>query len=221
MTDSVFPADAWCPAEPDNTTLLVLCGGRGTRMGGVDKPLLTWRGRMLVEHVLDSVPADMPRLISANRNQALYQRFAPVAHDAPVLADTAIQPGPLVGVLSAWWRVNRDLAPDPSGTGSGAYVTTPWLLVSPGDTPALAPDWWATMMHSANVQGCSAVVAHDGTRQQHLHLLLHRNVAESLQLYLRSGASAVFRWLSSLDTARAEFTDAEQFRNMNRPDDLA
>lgn len=191
--------------ELGETTFLILCGGQGTRMGGVDKPLLPWRGQPLVEHVRATVPAATPVLISANRNLEEYARVGDCFTDAQVIRDTAALPNglasPLLGVLGGLRRAR-----------------TPWLLVSPGDTPALRSDWHQPLLTQKTKNGA---VAHDGQRQQHLHLLLNVSLADQLADYLASGAFEVWRWLAQIGLAVVEVTPAERFTNLNRPEELA
>lgn len=176
-------------------------------MGGQDKPLLPWRGRTMLEHVLASVPAAMHKLISANRNLAVYAQSAPVLEDSEVLAQSVIQPGPLVGVLAGL----RELS---------ANVTQQWLLISPGDTPCLADNWWQVMQQTAVQSQAPAVVAHDGERQQHLHMLLHISLTPALLDYLVGGEIAVFRWLQQCQAVSAQFSTPAAFRNINQPADF-
>ncbi|TFF42630.1 molybdenum cofactor guanylyltransferase MobA [Pseudomonas sp. RIT623] len=78
-------------------SILVLAGGRGQRMGGRDKGLLTWHGEPLVAHVQRAVRALSDDLvISCNRNQAAYAAYA----DQLVGDADADFPGPLAGVIS-------------------------------------------------------------------------------------------------------------------------
>lgn len=184
-----------------DTSLLVLCGGDGRRMGGEDKPLLEWRGRCMVDHVLASVPDDMPKLISANRNLQAYATRGEVITDAEVAAATN-PGGPLTGVLGGLTKMH-----------------TEWLLVAPGDSPALPRDWWRTMF-AASHNACS-VVAHDGERQQNLHLLLHHSMRANLAGYLRDGRYEVYRWLAKIELRQAMFHNPGGFINVNQPGDLS
>ena len=57
----------------DNVTGLIYAGGRATRMGGVDKGLELFRGRPLIEAVIDRLkPQCASIVISANRNLERY-----------------------------------------------------------------------------------------------------------------------------------------------------
>ena len=190
-----------------NTLFLVLCGGQGVRMGGTDKPLLAWRGQPMVDQVLNSVPASMAKLISANRNLECYRERAGVLEDAPLLQRHDISTGPLVGILAGLEALEGDSEQE-------------WLLVSPGDTPCLPSNWWQTMLNTADSSHSRAVVAFDGKRQQHLHLLLHQGLREALLAYLEAGHIAVFQWLQQIDAQRAIFDDPAAFRNINQPADL-
>lgn len=173
-------------------------------MQGRDKPLLLWRGEPMVQKILATVPADMPKLISANRNLDSYRQWADVVTDRP---DTAAVPaevyqGPLAGILSGL-RACR----------------TPWLLVCPGDTPALPENWCEPLMQSVDSHVSGAVV-HDGERQQHLHLLLNRNVKTDLERFLAGGGYQVYKWLRNLKLVVVEYDNSSAFKNMNSPQEL-
>ncbi len=57
-------------------TGLVLAGGQGSRMGGVDKGLQPFRGRPMVAHVIERLAPQVDELlINANRNSDEYARF--------------------------------------------------------------------------------------------------------------------------------------------------
>ena len=57
-------------------TGLVLAGGQGSRMGGVDKGLQPFRGKSMVAHVIERLAPQVGEiLINANRNVEAYQAF--------------------------------------------------------------------------------------------------------------------------------------------------
>jgi molybdenum cofactor guanylyltransferase len=188
-------------ANLHNMTLLVLCGGAGQRMGGQDKPLLEWQGKALVDHVLASVPEDMPKIISANRNLQQYASRASVVTDDEVVVDLQ-RNGPLVGILAGFKRCR-----------------TQWLLVTPGDSPKLPSLWWQHMA-SFTHNDVQAIVAFDGVRQQHLHLLLHVDLQQALNNYVFHGGYAVHQWLAQINAVQASFDNPDAFANFNYPDDL-
>lgn len=186
-------------------TGLVLCGGAGRRVGGADKPLLPWRGRPLIEHVVERLsPQVGGLLISANRNIDRYARYGRVITDAlPGF------PGPLAGIHAAL-----------------GICPTPWLLACPGDAPELPRDL-AQRLLTAVKAGCrtgapaTAAVAHDGERMQPLPLLVHCSMLTSLETYLACGGRSVHGWLANISTAVAEFSrEAAAFRSRNSPGDF-
>jgi len=82
----------------DDITALVLAGGRGSRMGGVDKGLTPLQGKPLVAHIIERLEPQVAHvLINANRNAERYADFG-----KPVLADAdpAAYAGPLAGMLA-------------------------------------------------------------------------------------------------------------------------
>ena len=74
--------------ESRQITALVLAGGRGSRMGGVDKGLQNFNGLPLALHTLRRLQTQGGSLIgdvmlNANRNLSAYEAFG-----APVWPDT-------------------------------------------------------------------------------------------------------------------------------------
>jgi len=109
---------------PHDITALILAGGRGSRMGGVDKGLQTFNGMPLALHTLMRLQMQEGHLIgqvliNANRNLSAYESFGvPVWPDS--LADYA---GPLAGFMTGL-----------------EHCETPYLLTVPCDTPLFPMD---------------------------------------------------------------------------------
>jgi molybdopterin-guanine dinucleotide biosynthesis protein A len=191
---------------PSEITGLVLAGGRGQRMGGVDKGLQTWQGRALVDHALAClVPQVAQVLISANRH---LERYA--LRGWPVLADVADDfPGPLAGIFAGL-----------------RAATTPWLAVVPCDAPKLPPDLVARLASGIESEETGAVVQREvagrGLRIEPVCCLLPVTAADDLAHHLASGGRKVESWL--LRHARpVRFDrpdDAQAFDNFNTLDDL-
>jgi molybdopterin-guanine dinucleotide biosynthesis protein A len=193
------------PRDGNAITGVVLCGGAGRRVGGADKPLLPWRGRPLIEHVIARLdPQVEGLLISANRNIGRYARYGRVITDA--LPDF---PGPLAGIHAAL-----------------GICPTPWLLACPGDAPDLPMDLAERLLAAAKagIEGAepaTAAVAHDGERIQPLPVLLHTSTRTSLGTYLARGCRSVHGWLAEIAPAVADFSGAAAaFRSRNSPDDF-
>ena len=195
------PHESTASAAPD-VTGLVLAGGLGRRMGGVDKGLVPLAGRPMVEHVLAALRPQVREVwINANRNQ---DRYAASGHR--VIEDSVGgYLGPLAGVLSALERLD-----------SG------FLLTVPCDAPLLATDL-AVRLHAACLAaGADLAVASDGERQHPVFLLLRAGLAPALAAYLEGGGRKIDTWFQQVKTVEVAFVDEpETFVNVNDPDERA
>ena len=92
------------PPTPERITGLVLAGGLGRRMGGVDKGLSLLDGEPLVEHIIRRLAPQVGRLIiNANQNHDTYAGFG-----YPVVGDRITgYAGPLAGFLAGAERPER------------------------------------------------------------------------------------------------------------------
>ena len=194
------------PPSREAITGLVLAGGRGQRLGGVDKGLQAWHGRPLVDHAIDRLaPQVATVMISANRNGADYASRA-----ARVLADAQGDfPGPLAGMLAGL-----------------RAASTPWLAVVPCDAPRL-PSNLVERLAGGLARRDGAVVQRDlgaaGVRLEPVCCLLATALADDLARYLDGGGRKVEAWLA-LHATPVRFdrpTDVAAFANINTPDDLA
>lgn len=183
--------------QPEQITAAILAGGRGLRMGGLDKGLLIHRGRPLVTHLAGILrPQARELLLSANRSHDRYRAlgFSPLADRR---ADYA---GPLAGIETAL-----------------AVCSTPYLLVCPCDTPYIPGDLGQRLWEGLHHRGAQACHATTADRPHYLHLLLHRETAAAaVGDYLNEGGRAVRHWLARLTTARVMFDEAELI-NLNDP----
>lgn len=184
---------------------IVLAGGRATRMGGGDKPLLHLHGRPLLAHVIERLTPQVQALaISANGDPA---RFA--AFGLPVLADPLPgQPGPLVGVLAG-----LDWA---AGLGADA------LLCVAGDTPFLPADLVAQLAAPGGL-AMAASPGPDGSLRPHPTVALWPlTLRAALRAALDQGERRVGRWALEQGAVVVPFDGPpDPFLNLNTPQDLA
>lgn len=179
-------------------TAVILAGGRGRRMGGVDKGLVDLGGRMLIEYVLAAITPQVGSvLINANRNLERYQCFG-----HPVLSDDLNDyQGPLAGFQAALQT-----------------LSTPYMITMPCDGPLLPTDYVERMMSALEFNGAELAVAHDGTRLQPVYALIPRALTASLTQFLAGGDRKIDLWYGQHQMALADFTDsAKAFRNINTP----
>ncbi len=181
----------------EDISLVVLCGGRGQRMGGADKGLLSYRGLSLIEHQLQTfADQGFELLISANRNLAQYRRYG-----LPAINDrTPDYPGPLAGMQSAMQLSSR-----------------PWLVCVPCDLIGLPQDSALQLVASACRANVPAAYAVDARREHYAFCALHRSLAESLQQALTQKQRAVHRFLSAHRAVGVDFRP-HLFANLNDPE---
>lgn len=183
-------------SPPANITAVILAGGEGRRMGGIDKGLLPFRGKPLVEHVIERIAPQCGRLlISANRSAEQYGVYG-----YPVIADTLPDfPGPLAGVLAALEASDSEL-----------------LLTTPCDTPLLPADLVERLAASLTAHDADIAVPFDGERIHAAIMLMRGTLAEDLRAYLAAGERKVQLWLKRHRTVQADFSDeAGAFVNLN------
>ena len=181
---------------------IVLAGGQGSRMGGVDKGLQPFRGKPMVAHVIERLAPQVDELlINANRNPDDYARFG-----HRVIADEiAGFAGPLAGF-------ERGLA-----HASGELVAT-----VPCDSPFLPADLIARLRTQLESADAELAVARTGDQPHPVFTLMRRDVLPSLQRFLGSGQRKIDRWYGELRVAEVAFDDeADAFLNINTRDELA
>ena len=185
-------------ASDNNTSAVILCGGNASRLNHQNKGLVDWRGKPLIEHAIESLPPNYPRLISANQNIEQYSQYGTVVADT----DTGLpSKSPLIGVLSALNKMKTD-----------------WLLCLPVDTPMLKRGWHQPLMSQSPDH--SLVFARDPDRGQPIHVLLHRSEYDPLNNYLNAGNKSANNFLETREAAAVMFSDAGQFKNFNTPEDF-
>jgi len=194
-------------------TGLVLAGGRGSRMGGVDKGLQLFHGTPLALHALQRLQPQVGCcMLNANRSLEIYQGFGvPVYED--VLPDYA---GPLAGFLTGL-----------------THCTTEWLLSVPCDSPCFPTDLAQRMAATAQqvqaqiVLAAGPEVGRDGTlqvRPQPVFALLHRSLLPSLQHFVSAGGRKIDAWTSQHPQALCRFDQPhdhpQAFANANTLQEL-
>lgn len=180
---------------------VILAGGEGLRMGGVDKAFVPLAGRPLIAHVLDRLEPQVERvLISANGDAS---RFAGLG--CQVVADDRPQ-GPLSGVLSAL-------------TAAAAMGAT-HVVSTPVDTPFLPGDLVPQLLLAAETSAEGLAFAADATGDHPATALWPVGLAPALADFLASGEAKVTRFTSAHGALRALFPDPRAFLNLNTPEDL-
>ena len=186
----------------DAITGVVLAGGQGRRMGGVDKGLVELDGRPLVAWVLERLaPQVGSMLINANQNA---ERYAAFGH--PVVSDAVgAFAGPLAGLHAAL-----------------AAARTAWVATAPCDSPFLPRDLVARLAAAAAASNATLAVARTFDQPHPVFALVRVDVAPHLAAFLAAGGRKIDAWYATLAVAEVPFDDeAAAFRNINTAAELA
>jgi len=185
----------------EKITGVVLAGGQGSRMGGVDKGLVPLRGRPMVDWVLARLRPQVDALIiNANQNAERYAAFGhPVFPD-----DIAGYAGPLAGLHAALARAQH-----------------PLVATAPCDSPFLPTDLVARLHAALTAHHAELAVARTFDQPHPVFCLCRREVLPHLTAFLAAGGRKIDRWYETLRVIEVRFDDQEDaFRNINTRDEL-
>jgi len=181
---------------------LVLAGGQGRRMGGVDKGLQLLQGRPLMQHVIERLRPQVDSvMINANQNLDRYAEFG--------------------------WRVVPDrlggFAGPLAGLDAGLHATDAALVVTvPCDSPFLPHDLVARLATARSATDADVAVARTGSQPHPVFALVCARVRSHLADFLARGERKIDLWYASLDVVEVAFDDeADAFANINTRAELA
>ena len=189
-------------------TGLILAGGRGTRMGNVNKGLQIFQGKPMVAHVVQRLAPQVGKLlINANQDIEEYGNY-----DAAVIADIVNDyAGPLAGLHAGL-----------------SACRTPFLVSAPCDSPFLPCNLVRQLADALHTQSADIAIATtieniNGVMQPQSHpvfSLVHVNLLPHLDNFLRNGGRKISAWYDSLKVAHVVFDNAADFRNINTLADI-
>ena len=185
-------------------TGLILAGGRGMRMGGVDKGLQTLQGKPMIAHVIQRLQPQVDRiLINANQNHERYREF-----NFPVWSDEKNDyAGPLAGMQAGL-----------------IHCETTYMLTVPCDTPMLPTDLVTQLATALEKSTADIAVAntkqHDHILRQPVFCLMKKTVLTDLTAALERGVRKVDLWLAEKKLVDVVFDDEAAFANINTLEEL-
>jgi molybdopterin-guanine dinucleotide biosynthesis protein A len=175
-------------------TGIVLAGGQGRRMGGVDKGLQPLRGRPMVAAVLERLAPQVSEIvINANQNHEAYGAFG-----HRVVADAiGGYAGPLAGLHA--------------GLGASRHALA---VTVPCDSPFLPADLVARL--AAALKSNDLAVAKTGDQAHPVFALVRTALRDNLEAFLAGGGRKIDAWYAALAHVEVPFDDeAGAFRNIN------
>ncbi|WP_153147433.1 molybdenum cofactor guanylyltransferase MobA [Dechloromonas sp. H13] len=182
-------------------TGVILAGGLGRRMGGIDKGLQELRGRPMVDWVIERLAPQVDELlINANQNG---ERYAAFGH-----------------------RVVPDQIPDFAGPLAGLHAALsaaahPLVATAPCDSPFLPADLVFRLFQALTATGADLAVARTFDQPHPVFCLCKREVLPHLTEFLAGGGRKIDRWYATLKVVEVAFDDeADAFENINTREEL-
>lgn len=185
----------------ERITGVLLAGGQGSRMGGVDKGLVPLAGRPMAAHVLARLAPQVDEvIINANQNADAWAAFG-----YPVFGDEiGGYAGPLAGLQAALSRARH-----------------PLVATAPCDSPFLPADLVSRLAAALRAAAADLAVARTFDQPHPVFCLCRRELAGHLGDFLAAGGRKIDRWYSSLKVVEVPFDDEEAaFRNINTREEL-
>ena len=182
---------------------VILAGGRGERLGGVNKALIEFGGERLIDRALRVVAACHPVLVAVGPTGLVPPAGRPIA-DLPT--DYA---GPLAGLAAA--------------VDALAVARAEWLLTLAVDTPFFPADFVARGM--ARTTGADCIMGCFGVQDYPTNALWRLDTIRGLPESLRAGTAphSLKRLAAGLRTERLDYSETDSddpFLNANTAEDL-
>ncbi len=183
--------------KAEQFSCIILAGGEGKRVGGVDKGLLKYKNKPLIEHVIASVRPQIDELvISANRNIERYKNYS-----NKVISDISEKHlGPLAGINAALPHCTHDR-----------------VLIVPCDTPHLPADIIAKFLSGR--ADSHLYIAESKNKLQPV-MLIHKKLHNSITSSLDSEQLRLMFWVRSQQPEVVLFADESAFKSFNQADDF-
>lgn len=173
---------------------IVFAGGKSSRMGQ-NKALIVYKGKRLVDRAVEVV-APMVDSMIVSSNEPLPDL------DIPQVKDDVMDKGPIGGLYTCLKQAAHD-----------------WNLVIPCDAPYIDSGFYKKLIAAA--KNCQAVVpVHSGGMVEPLMALYHKSILPIVEKQIAQNDYKLINLLREIEVNYIEFSELEQFKNMNYPSDL-
>jgi molybdopterin-guanine dinucleotide biosynthesis protein A len=187
----------------DDITAAVLSGGKGTRLGGIDKIMIEVDGKTILSRTLQVLRPLFKKIIIAGTGSNIESETG-----ITIVRDRFPGTGPLAGIDAAL-----------------SASDTTYLFVFAGDMPWLSMDMIISQVRFMYDNPCDIVVPRVGSLIEPLHSIFSRRLLPTLEEYLKTNSDHAVRNFYSRAQVRyfdVVLSDYNQgvFANINTPDDL-
>jgi molybdopterin-guanine dinucleotide biosynthesis protein A len=182
-------------------TGVVLAGGQGRRMGGVDKGLQVLRGKPMVVWVIERFAPQVDEIIvNANQNLDVYGAFGHrVVPDA-----IGGYVGPLAGLHRGLSEARHEL-----------------VATVPCDSPFLPTDLVTRLRSALESADAELAVARTGDQPHPVFCLCRKSALPGLSSFLAGGGRKIDAWYAAMKVVEVQFDDEpDAFSNINTETEL-
>ncbi len=191
--------------EPfSNSSLIILSGGQGRRMGGINKGLMPYKGQLMIDHILEQVaPLFNDIVLVTNSAFEVFEQRSVEYPQLQVVSDkfTGYQ-GPLAGIHSGLHHTQHQ-----------------YSFLVPCDAPGPYLPIFEQLYPHLSFQ-YDVILPNDGQRDQPLFSLVHKNLISALEEALKTRQLAVTKFIHQMKYCQVDLSACKScFRNFNTPKD--
>ncbi|MPV85569.1 molybdenum cofactor guanylyltransferase MobA [Ostreibacterium oceani] len=181
---------------------VVLCGGRATRMQGLDKGLVLFKERPLASYGIHALANCQRVIVNANRNMDVYKE----TFNLPVIPDdNQAFDGPLAGLLAAMRFAHAQ--------------NLTWVISVPCDSPFISSDYVSTMWQATAAHPQRIFIANDGYNQP-VFTLISTDLIDELAHFLTGDHKKILKFYQAIGYQTVSFNTSTAFINLNSLTDL-
>lgn len=190
------------PKKYGNLACIILAGGEGRRLGGVNKALIPYQEKTLIEHLIASLEPQVKHfVISANND---LDRLSELGH--PVVSDDIHAEGPLMGLLSVLKQIEYEN-----------------IILTPCDVTAIPFDYVERLTRKLSAGDSDMVIARTDSQIHYLNCAMRKNIRDKLESFIDSGGRGASEWQKHLAVEYVSFNclgAVEIFNNINTKEDI-
>lgn len=187
-----------------NLSLIILSGGQGRRMGGVNKGIMRYKGQLMIDRILEQVSPLFNDIVLVTNSQ--FELFEQRCLNHPQLQIISDQydgfKGPLAGIHSGLQQTKHQ-----------------YSFLLPCDAPGPYNCILQKLQPHLNFHH-DVIIPHDGERLQPLFSIVHKNLINPLDYALKTEDLSVLKFFNTMNALSVNMTDCQHcFKNLNTPKD--
>ena len=183
-------------------TAVIMAGGRGRRLGGIDKPLITIGGQRIIDRTFRIVSHCCQEILISSNSPQPYREF-PVT----IIPDLYPDHGAIGGIYSCLRQ-----------------ASFPYVLILAGDMPFISAA--AIRYLWSRHEGYDVILPKSSDGHQPLHAIYNKNCMEKIKKQLNYGKLKISGFFSEVRVVEIPTTQhpscfgPRYFFNLNTPEDI-